>query len=105
MIVGGQPNSRGVVAACSYEARRFGVHSAMPCSQAYRLCPHASFVPPRFNVYRDVSRKIREIFYDYTEHVEPLALDEAYLDVTELPEDFVMRPRSLEPFANESERS
>ena len=88
VIVGGQPNSRGVVAACSYEARRFGVHSAMPCSQAYRLCPHASFVPPRFNVYRDVSRKIREIFYDYTEHVEPLALDEAYLDVTELPEGF-----------------
>ena len=88
VVVGGQPNSRGVVAACSYEARRFGVHSAMPCSQAYRLCPHAVFVPPRFTVYRDISRKIREVFHDYTEHVEPLALDEAYLDVSELPQGF-----------------
>ena len=88
VVVGGQPNSRGVVAACSYEARHFGVHSAMPCSQAYRLCPHAAFVPPRFSVYQEVSRSIRQIFYDYTEHVEPLALDEAYLDVTELPQGF-----------------
>ena len=82
LIVGGQPNSRGVVAACSYEARQFGFHSAMPCSQAYRLCPHAIFVPPRFDAYRDVSDQIREIFWQYASEVEPLSLDEAYLDVT-----------------------
>ncbi|NOQ94759.1 MAG: DNA polymerase IV [Methylophaga sp.] len=82
LIVGGQPNSRGVVAACSYEARKFGIHSAMPCSRAYRLCPQAIFVPPRFEAYRDVSEKIREIFWRYASEVEPLSLDEAYLDVT-----------------------
>ena len=82
LIVGGQPNSRGVVAACSYEARKFGIHSAMPCSKAYRLCPHALFVPPRFEAYREVSEKIREIFWRYASEVEPLSLDEAYLDVT-----------------------
>lgn len=82
LIVGGQPNSRGVVAACSYEARKFGIHSAMPCSQAYRLCPQAIFVPPRFEVYREISEKIREIFWRYASEVEPLSLDEASLDVT-----------------------
>ncbi len=82
LIVGGQPNSRGVVAACSYEARKFGIHSAMSCSRAYRLCPQAIFVPPRFEAYRDVSNKIREIFWRYASEVEPLSLDEAYLDVT-----------------------
>lgn len=82
LIVGGQPNSRGVVAACSYEARKFGIHSAMPCSRAYRLCPHAIFVPPRLEAYREVSEKIREIFWRYASEVEPLSLDEAYLDVT-----------------------
>ncbi len=82
LIVGGQPNSRGVVAACSYEARKFGIHSAMPCSRAYRLCPQAVFVPPRFEAYREVSEKIREIFWRYASEVEPLSLDEAYLDVT-----------------------
>jgi len=82
LIVGGQPNSRGVVAACSYEARKFGIHSAMPCSRAYRLCPQAIFVPPRFEAYRQVSNKIREIFWRYASEVEPLSLDEAYLDVT-----------------------
>jgi len=82
LIVGGQPNSRGVVAACSYEARKFGIHSAMPCSRAYRLCPHAIFVPPRFEAYREVSEKLREIFWRYASEVEPLSLDEAYLDVT-----------------------
>jgi len=82
LIVGGQPNSRGVVAACSYEARKFGIHSAMPCSQAYRLCPQALFVPPRFEVYREVSEQIREVFWHYASEVEPLSLDEAYLDVT-----------------------
>lgn len=82
LIVGGQPNSRGVVAACSYEARKFGIHSAMPCSRAYRLCPKAIFVPPRFEAYREVSQQIREIFWQYATQVEPLSLDEAYLDVT-----------------------
>jgi DNA polymerase IV len=82
LIVGGQPNSRGVVAACSYEARKFGIHSAMPCSRAYRLCPQAIFVPPRFEAYREASDQIREIFWQYATQVEPLSLDEAYLDVT-----------------------
>ena len=82
LIVGGQPNSRGVVAACSYEARKFGIHSAMPCSRAYRLCPQAIFVPLRFEAYREVSTQIREIFWRYASQVEPLSLDEAYLDVT-----------------------
>ncbi len=82
LIVGGQPNSRGVVAACSYEARQFGIHSAMPSSQAYRLCPQAIVVPPRFEAYREVSNQIRTIFWKYASEVEPLSLDEAYLDVT-----------------------
>jgi len=83
VIVGGSPNSRGVVATASYEARPYGVHSAMPCSQAARLCPQGIFVKPRFEVYKEVSQQIREIFFEYTDLVEPLSLDEAYLDVTE----------------------
>lgn len=83
VIVGGDPNSRGVVAACSYEARKYRIHSAMASSVAYRLCPHAVFVRPRFDVYRKVSQQIRQIFHEYTDLVEPLSLDEAYLDVTE----------------------
>jgi len=83
VIVGGDPQSRGVVAACSYEARKSGVHSAMPAVTAYRLCPEAVFVRPRFDVYRAVSARLREIFYEYTDLVEPLSLDEAFLDVTE----------------------
>ncbi|NGP87543.1 DNA polymerase IV [Fodinibius halophilus] len=83
VIVGGSPEGRGVVAAASYEVRKFGVHSAMPAAKAVRLCPQAIFVKPRFEVYRKVSQKIREIFFEYTDLVEPLSLDEAYLDVTE----------------------
>lgn len=83
VIVGGQPNTRGVVAAASYEARKFGVRSAMSCRMAARLCPQAVFVPPRFSRYSEVSEVIREIFYEITPLVEPLSLDEAYLDVTE----------------------
>lgn len=83
VIVGGSPEGRGVVAAASYEVREFGVHSAMPAAQAVRLCPHAIFVKPRFEVYREVSGQIRDIFFEFTDLVEPLSLDEAYLDVTE----------------------
>lgn len=82
VLVGGKPNSRGVVAAASYEARAYGVHSAMPCAQAARLCPDAVFVPPRFDAYRQASDQIRAIFQAYSDAVEPLSLDEAYLDVT-----------------------
>lgn len=82
VIVGGDPGGRGVVATCSYEARRFGIHSAMSCARAYRLCPQAVFVRPRFAAYRAVSLQIREIFHHFTDLVEPLSLDEAYLDVT-----------------------
>ena len=84
IIVGGKPDSRGVVATCSYEARKFGIHSAMPSSQAYRLCPQAIFVKPRFEVYKEASSTIRHIFSEYTELFEPLSLDEAYLDVTDV---------------------
>jgi DNA polymerase-4 len=84
LIVGGKPDSRGVVATCSYEARKFGIHSAMPSSQAYRLCPHAIFVKPRFEIYKEESVTLRRVFSEYTELVEPLSLDEAYLDVTDV---------------------
>src|SRR3954463_3747934 len=79
----GSAGERGVVAAASYEARRFGVRSAMPSRTALRLCPDLVFVPPRFEVYRAISREIRGIFAEYTPLVEPLSLDEAYFDVTE----------------------
>ena len=76
VVVGGSPESRGVVATCSYEARKFGIHSAMPSKIAYKRCPYAIFVRPRFDEYQKVSRKIREIFYRYTDLVEPLSLDD-----------------------------
>jgi DNA polymerase-4 len=79
----GHAAKRGVVAAASYEARKFGVRSAMPSTTALRQCPELIFVPPRFEVYRTVSEQIRRIFAGYTPLVEPLSLDEAYLDVTE----------------------
>ncbi|MBW4889713.1 DNA polymerase IV [Mucilaginibacter sp. HMF5004] len=83
IVVGGSYQGRGgVVATASYEARKFGIRSAMPSKKAYQLCPHAIFVFPRFVAYKEVSVKIREIFSRYTDLIEPLSLDEAYLDVT-----------------------
>lgn len=84
IIVGGLPEGRGgVVATASYEARKFGVRSAMPSKRALQLCPQGIFVRPRFAAYKEASEKIREIFRRYTDVIEPLSLDEAYLDVTE----------------------
>lgn len=82
VIVGGNPQKRGVVAACSYEARQFGIHSAMPCSRAAKRCPHAIFTPPRMWRYKEVSQQVMSIFRNITSLVEPLSLDEAFLDVT-----------------------
>lgn len=79
----GHAAKRGVVAAASYEARKFGVRSAMPSTTALRRCPELVFVPPRFEVYRAVSNQIRSVFANYTPLIEPLSLDEAYLDVTQ----------------------
>ncbi|BAS59683.1 DNA polymerase IV [Leptolyngbya boryana] len=83
IAVGSSPTQRGVVCAASYEARVFGIHSAMPSKLAIQRCPHLIFVKPRFEVYRTVSEQIRAIFERYTDLIEPVALDEAYLDVTE----------------------
>ncbi len=82
VIVGGSPEKRGVVSAANYVARRFGVHSAMPSATAHRLCPHGIYLPPRIGYYAEVSRQIRDIFARFTPLVEPLSLDEAFLDVT-----------------------
>jgi DNA polymerase-4 len=81
LVVGGK-GPRSVVAAASYEARKYGIHSAMPMAQALKRCPHLVITPHRFDVYKSVSKQIREIFFEYTDLVEPLSLDEAFLDVT-----------------------
>jgi DNA polymerase-4 len=84
IAVGGSPEGRGgVVATCSYEARKFGVRSAMPSKKALQLCPDIIFIRPRFDVYKEVSQQVRAIFRRFTNIIEPLSLDEAYLDVTE----------------------
>jgi len=82
VIVGGSPEKRGVVSAANYVARRYGVHSAMPSVTAHRLCPQGIYLPPRIDYYAEVSGQIREIFERFTPLVEPLSLDEAFLDVT-----------------------
>lgn len=82
VAVGGS-EARGVVAAASYEARKFGVRSALSGVLAKKYCPEIIFVKPRFDRYKEISRKVQAIFYDYTDLVEPLSLDEAYLDVTQ----------------------
>ncbi|MES2838063.1 MAG: DNA polymerase IV [Bacteroidota bacterium] len=83
IVISGPPDTRSVTMTASYEARKYGVKSAMPARKALELCPHIIFVPPRFAAYKEASNKIREIFHRYTDLIEPLSLDEAYLDVTE----------------------
>lgn len=83
IAVGGSDKARGVIATASYEARKYGITSALATKVAKKKCPRLIIVPPRFSVYKDVSRQIKEVFYKYTDLVEPLSLDEAYLDVTE----------------------
>ena len=85
LAVGGRHDQRGVVATCNYEARRYGIHSAMATAQAIKLCPDLLVIPPNMEKYRIASRQIMDIYQDYTELVEPLSLDEAYLDVTASP--------------------
>src|SRR5438132_9382262 len=80
--VGGARDRRGVLTTCNYEARAFGVHSAMPTFMALQRCPELIVIPPRFDVYRREAAVVREILYRFTPYVEPLSLDEAYLDVT-----------------------
>ena len=83
VLVGGRPEGRGVVATASYEARKFGVHSAMPMATAVRQCPEGIIVRPRFDRYREMSARIMDIFRDVTPIIQPVSLDEAYLDITE----------------------
>ncbi len=84
VAVGGKPNTRGVVAACNYEARKFGVHSAMPMSLAIQKCPELIITPVQMDLYKAVSAEIQQIFHKYTDIIEPLSLDEAYLDVSDV---------------------
>jgi DNA polymerase-4 len=85
LAVGGRADQRGVIATCNYEARRYGIHSAMATAQAVKLCPDLILIPPNMEKYRIASRQIMDIYRDYTDLVEPLSLDEAYLDVTNSP--------------------
>ena len=82
LVVGSGPHERGVVSTCSYEARRYGIRSAMPSRTAYALCPHAVFTPPHMELYQAVSDRVFEIFSHYTPYVEGVSIDEAFLDVT-----------------------
>lgn len=82
LVVGSGPHERGVVSTCSYEARKYGIHSAMPSRTAYELCPHAIFTPPHMELYHEVSDRVFEIFEHYTPYVEGVSVDEAFLDIT-----------------------
>ncbi|MES9968059.1 MAG: DNA polymerase IV, partial [Sedimenticola sp.] len=84
VVVGARPGGRGVVATCSYEARRFGIHSAMPISEAYRRCPHAIYVRPDMKRYSEASRRIMAVLGEISPLVEPVSVDEAYLDISGL---------------------
>ncbi|MBA3815444.1 MAG: DNA polymerase IV [Parachlamydiaceae bacterium] len=88
VIVGGRPDQRGVVSTCSYEARSFGVRSAMPLSEAKRLCPHGIFLEGSYSLYREYSERVFAIFYQYTPLVEVVSIDEAYLDVSLIVDNF-----------------
>lgn len=88
VAIGGPPDSRSVLCTASYEARKYGVRAAMPSSRAVRLCPQLIIRPPRFDLYELESERVRKIFADYTSMIEPLSLDEAYLDVTEASEQY-----------------
>ncbi len=85
IAVGGLPQNRGVIATCNYEARKFGVRSAMPSSEAIKLCPELQVLPPKISLYKEYSQRMRKVFSQYSDIVEPLSLDEAYLDVTDSP--------------------
>ena len=87
LAIGGKPGTRGVLCTANYEARKYGVRSALPASQAAKLCPHLIFRPTRFERYQELTKIIRAIFYEFTDRVEPLSLDEAYLDVTNNPQN------------------
>ena len=100
----GHGAKRGVVAAASYEAREFGVRSALPSTTALRKCPELIFRPPRFEVYKAVSQQIRDIFAEHTLIIEPLSLDEDYLDVTETCREFRWRATSRSRSARRSSR-
>src|SRR5512136_3508574 len=80
LVVGGPPDSRSVATTANYEARKFGIHSGMSCAQARRLCPQCLFIPPDFRKYQQVSEQIHGIFHEFTDLVESVSLDEAYLD-------------------------
>ena len=82
LIIGAMPQERGVVATCNYEARKYGVRSAMNVKEAYRLCPKGVFMHPNFDKYREISSRLHEIWEDYTDIAEYIALDEGYLDLT-----------------------
>lgn len=84
VIIGGRPDKRGVVSTCSYEARKFGVHSAMATSEAFRLCPHGIFLDGNYSLYREISDRVFNIFFQYTPFVEVVSIDEAYLDMSAL---------------------
>lgn len=94
--VGGRPNERGVVSSCSYAARQYGVHSALPMSQAVRLCPGLLVISPNFSAYREYSERVMEILHQWTGLVEQLSIDEAFLDVSDLPQDGLELARGLQ---------